>query len=642
MPDEKWNQRADGLLVPEGAATPSADSDPGASDVAGRVEQWATRVGAVAGSVAGLVIIVHLLGGIVMWLRFKKAGLPPDQAVAVMSREQMLIVGLRLMVLPTVATGLLAAALVRWQRRHAGREPRNIRRRRAVAELVAAGALLLVLLALVPVSGASATWLALVIVWLYWRRGFGVGKRPAGQLAPPWRLAVVAVLAAAVISLGRQIDEPVQLLEITVQLENPERKVSGVFVDADGDSIHIGTPRTHLIRSFRRSDVVTVSLGPPLERAPAPSALSRLLSDDRWAVTPPWIWCNGERYSLLEVSKWCDTQPFVAIRRRSLDLGGIPVRIRCPKQADEECRGYVRLKTTATFGPRDLGRLALPRRVSMPREGVDGVPFAAAVGRTQEVCVPVNPDNRRLLWKGVPLGRGKPERPVPMTVTLSGDPESKSILAEQRFWVHATRPGTDPSLIVASGCSARLRARLARSPEPRPAPKRGAGPATERVRVTRVLDGDTLEVRAKSVVKLLRLVGIDAPETAKRGKDACGERQARDHLLRRLFSAPEDADGDRLTDQPGGRARRVILTRDPLTPDRDTSSRLLRSVTVVGTKRTLQESMLTAGWAIRRPDDAMRPRRRRQFERAADKAIESQRGVYASCGGEIDRLVPEE
>src|SRR5829696_5754893 len=102
----QWAQRADGLILPSARA--ESEPPPERPDLGSRIERLATQVGAVAATVGGLVIVVHLLGGTVMWLRFRTAGLPPDHAVALLSRQQMLIVGTRLIVLPMLATGLLA------------------------------------------------------------------------------------------------------------------------------------------------------------------------------------------------------------------------------------------------------------------------------------------------------------------------------------------------------------------------------------------------------------------------------------------------------------------------------------------------------------------------------------------------------
>ena len=75
-----------------------------------------------AGAAAGTAAVVYVVGGMVMWLRFRKAGLPADQAVALMERQQLLVVGLGRMVLPAALTGLLARLVMRRRGRPA-RQP---------------------------------------------------------------------------------------------------------------------------------------------------------------------------------------------------------------------------------------------------------------------------------------------------------------------------------------------------------------------------------------------------------------------------------------------------------------------------------------------------------------------------------------
>lgn len=244
-----------------------------------RIQDWATRIGTVAASMTGLVIVVHLLGGVVMWLRFRKADLPADQAVAFMPREEMLTIGLRLMVLPALATGALAVTLV-WATRR--RHPRGRPRRGSRLALIICALLVAVLFLSLPFSWASATWIGLGLVIVYWWRGFGLERRTPGEMPSPLRLAVVAVLAAVVISLGRQVDDPVQLPQVQVALEHRADPVRGMFVSADGDALYIGDTAARKITGYRRADVTWLAPKTPrgvasagcTARADRPAALS--------------------------------------------------------------------------------------------------------------------------------------------------------------------------------------------------------------------------------------------------------------------------------------------------------------------------------------------------------------------------------
>src|SRR3954454_2847872 len=75
-------------------------------------------------------------------------------------------------------------------------------------------------------------------------------------------------------------------------------------------------------------------------------------------------------------------------------------------------------------------------------------------------------------------------------------------------------------------------------------------------RITSVVDGDTIKVRAfgaKRRFYTVRLIGIDTPETKKPGVAIeCGGREAASRMLDLAFSAPQDTDADGLFDGEGG------------------------------------------------------------------------------------------
>jgi micrococcal nuclease len=157
-------------------------------------------------------------------------------------------------------------------------------------------------------------------------------------------------------------------------------------------------------------------------------------------------------------------------------------------------------------------------------------------------------------------------------------------------------------------------------------------------RVTHVRDGDTLEVRVGGEERVVRLLGIDTPESVRPGTPVeCGSLQAKDLLLRLVFSRPRDTDGDGLADRDGGRGRRVVLRRDTSQDDEDRFGRWLRYARVRGARRTLQERVLAAGWAAVYVFDDRRFARFDAFVAAARAAKRARRGVYARCGGDFHR-----
>lgn len=157
-----------------------------------------------------------------------------------------------------------------------------------------------------------------------------------------------------------------------------------------------------------------------------------------------------------------------------------------------------------------------------------------------------------------------------------------------------------------------------------------------RGRITAVVDGDTLHVRAEGRRYTVRLIGIDTPESKRPGTPVeCGALSAAAHMLRLAFSDPRDTDGDGLVDAEGGRGRRVTLRTDPTQDSVDRYGRLLAYVTADG-GGMLQERMLSAGWATTYVfEDAFSAVR--SFRSAERRARRADRGVWARCGGDFHR-----
>lgn len=143
---------------------------------------------------------------------------------------------------------------------------------------------------------------------------------------------------------------------------------------------------------------------------------------------------------------------------------------------------------------------------------------------------------------------------------------------------------------------------------------------TDKGRVVAVADGDTITVVRESDDKevRVRLLGIDSPEasTTRYGEIECGGVEAQ-AAMREL------ADG-----------KRVHLVSDPTQDAVDRYGRVLAYVRPVGQKRTLQEQILTKGWAevyvfnepFQRVD---------RFEAAQARARDAGAGVYGLCDGDF-------
>ncbi len=371
----------------------------------GLVERTLGQTATFAAIFAGTVGLLYVIGGTVMWLRFEKAGLPADRAVALVPQTDLLVLGLRVMVLPALASAALLLSLgAMWRTRQARlaslraeaerlKEPEEGEQttaRERMDELdeeirktetlprqqlpnprsspirfaLLAGVALLVAL-LVPFSAGALAWpIALVALLWYWLHLTSEQKFERGEALPIWRLSLAAALAASFISVARQTVPPVQLVSVQADLEKPSRllagsfgvprdgdgPVSGVLVAITRDTVNIGDAADHSIVSIPRRGVSSLTIGPPLDqRAPPSSLLSRLLSERAWAITPLELWCENLKYGWAHIGDACQADPdllvddTLVIAENRVD----GVRVHCPGEAEDGCRGFVTIVTTS-------------------------------------------------------------------------------------------------------------------------------------------------------------------------------------------------------------------------------------------------------------------------------------------------------
>jgi len=135
------------------------------------------------------------------------------------------------------------------------------------------------------------------------------------------------------------------------------------------------------------------------------------------------------------------------------------------------------------------------------------------------------------------------------------------------------------------------------------------GPATAAVRVTRVIDGDTIEVRLGGRVEDVRLIGVDTPETVKPDTPVQCFGPRASHFTKRLLT---------------GQRVRLVFGEER----RDVYGRLLAYVFLGGrffnpilVRRGLARSLTIP------PNDRFAPRFRR-LELAAARAG---RGLWGAC-----------
>jgi micrococcal nuclease len=142
-----------------------------------------------------------------------------------------------------------------------------------------------------------------------------------------------------------------------------------------------------------------------------------------------------------------------------------------------------------------------------------------------------------------------------------------------------------------------------------------------------VIDGDTLKVRLSSGARrAVRIIGIDTPESRKPGVPVeCGAKSATKHMTRLAFR------------ERRGRSvgQRVRLTTDPTQDRTDRYGRLLAYVDRRSDGKDLGRSMVAAGWAIAYVYDGTAFERFALYDGAQTRARNSNRGVWAACGGDF-------
>ena len=378
-------------------------------------EELIARVGVLAGAAAGTVGFIYVVGGAVMWLRFWRADLPADQALALVPRSDLLVVGMRVMILPALAAGGLFLLLA--QRSNGRPKPHTF-------IVLAIPAIVLVLV--VPFSFGAYAWpvaaTALACVWAFVLPTHDDRRRLA------WRAGVAAMIAAAFVSIARQFDHPVKLPSATLTFA--ERQVIGVLVTASPDTVVIGAKGS--LQTFPRDRIRTVDIGQALDhRSPPSSLLSRLLGGDAWAATPVEFWCGGESYGWERVGDMCQTQPKVLTRTAFFDGDDVRVQVACPEPASEGCSGFFTLTTAGDFAVHENSRKA-PMRLGR-------VVFQAPPGGWVAVAVPIDDVERRCM-------RSVPQR-VSLRAVLSSDLAADGILnteQNQRVEVDFGSPKTQP------------------------------------------------------------------------------------------------------------------------------------------------------------------------------------------------------
>ena len=293
----------------------------------------------------------------------------------------------------------------------------------------------------VPWSFASASWpiaIGLVLGVWYWRIRSLDRDDPKARARFTRTITFTAVLAAAIVSIGRQLDEPVQLLHATVTSKaEGAATIDGVYVNASGDQVYVGRPGAGTIVAVPRSEVRDIAVGPPDERAPSSSLLSLAIPGDlRFSARPLEFWCNGVKYHWDESRSVCRSHPTLFWKEsesqhiRDFQRLGLPVRVWCPAEAQRPCSGYVILRSRKRF---QFGPAGVPRPILPPP-----VPFSVDTSRPTEVCLPVTEGQFRLMREQ------SGETPLEFEAIVARDAEGETEFDSGDYWVKVGRSGSRP------------------------------------------------------------------------------------------------------------------------------------------------------------------------------------------------------
>ncbi len=210
--------------------------------VSARISETIGSTGRVLAAVAGLGVFFFATGYLVEWQRMKHGGLPPEQVIPLIPKEQIAAAGVRELTISIFLGGAILAlfvlglvGLARATENRKGWLARGINRllEKEVAMIVAIGVFTLLL---VP-FGVLGVVVAIIVTGLFFY-GLRLVRRflAAGGEAkfPLWRLTLAVALAAVAMIAIRQHEFPEPRSKaIAVLTDGTEFKVAYVASDSD-------------------------------------------------------------------------------------------------------------------------------------------------------------------------------------------------------------------------------------------------------------------------------------------------------------------------------------------------------------------------------------------------------------------------
>jgi hypothetical protein len=209
------------------------------------LEQNLDSTGKALAALAGFGVFFIAAGYFVEWQRFKQGGLPSEEVVPLLPKDQIAAAGARELVISVLfialTLGLLGFALIAIARAAEGRN--NWLAQKTIAVLsndagFPTAVISIFTLLLVPFDiGGFVVWV-MVTVLLYYglrlvREFLDEGD---GARFPLWRLALAVAVAALVLSIARQAEFPERRPDAVVMLVNGD-EIKGEYLASDSGKV---------------------------------------------------------------------------------------------------------------------------------------------------------------------------------------------------------------------------------------------------------------------------------------------------------------------------------------------------------------------------------------------------------------------
>jgi hypothetical protein len=268
----------------EGSRRESADSvaDPLKliAENAGSLGKLGAIVSAV--SAAGLI---YVLGGLVVAVRLSEIGLPVEEALAVIPKERLLLIGIReSLVGVAVGLGFLVVSRLTW---------------------FWVGPIAALLVLVVPFTVGGLLWPASMLAFVALAKRIA---RPGGGLTAV-AVTLATVVAVGIVVVGRYRDPPLGLPVAQVartDTELPEcgpgvekKMTCGAYLAATSEGIFIAGPERDSITFLPKDRLKHVDLYPPPDAGPPRRSLFGRITSRFWrpiALTPLDWWIGTRHY----------------------------------------------------------------------------------------------------------------------------------------------------------------------------------------------------------------------------------------------------------------------------------------------------------------------------------------------------------